>query len=185
MRGPTHNRPRRPCLLVRGLNSDAWIRARVIASGGHFIRCREPTLWIGARVTSSADTPHGACTPHDLVGESIDQSEHAGSHRAGDRPPVPRRRRYSHLHLVGGVLTTDSGAQRCSPLRGRHRRLRWVSSDFAPQPRSGQRRFWRRRRPAAPNLRRSPSSHSRRQPLYSGPVSGGLSPRAARRVAVQ
>ena len=55
----------------------------------------------------------------------------------------------------------------------------------ADQPRSGQRRFWRRRRPAAPSLRCSPSSHWRRQPLNSGPVSDGLVPCAARLVAVQ
>ncbi len=55
----------------------------------------------------------------------------------------------------------------------------------AGQPRSGQRRFWRRRSPAAPSLRRSLSSHCRRQPLNSGPVSFGFVPDAARRVAVQ
>ena len=48
------------------------------------------------------------------------------------------------------------------------------------QPRSGQRRCCRRRRPAVPSLRRSASAQSRRQPVWSGPVSVGLVPAAAR-----
>ncbi len=60
-----------------------------------------------------------------------------------------------------------------------------VTASTTPQPRSGQRRFWRRRRPAEPSWRCSSSAHWRRQPWYSGPVSGGFSPRAARCRAVQ
>ena len=52
------------------------------------------------------------------------------------------------------------------------------------QPRSGQRRFWRRRRPAAPSLRCSVSAHCRRHPVNSGPVSLGEVPAAARLRAV-
>ena len=45
----------------------------------------------------------------------------------------------------------------------------------------GQRRCWRRRWPARPRARRSPRAHVRRQPVASGPVSDGVSPRPARR----
>ena len=57
------------------------------------------------------------------------------------------------------------------------------TSGDEPARETGQRRCWRRRWPARPLARRSPSAQARRQPVAEGPVSDGVSPRPARRRA--
>ncbi|MBK8333338.1 MAG: DUF480 domain-containing protein [Acidimicrobiaceae bacterium] len=92
--------------------------------------------------------------------------------------------RVARLEAALGDLLPDETGLLCvnCPLRPAPPPCRSVGDR---QPRSGQRRFWRRRWPALPSLRWSARAHCRRHPLYSGPVSFGLVPLAARWRAVQ
>jgi hypothetical protein len=125
---------------------------------------RRVTVSSGARTSAGRSSARRSCSAARIV--SSEQSDRCVDH----------------------LRTSSTSSCSCAPRGGANvpprRTWRW-SAIGRDQPRSGQVRFWRRRRPAAPSLRCSPSSHWRRHPLYSGPVRAGLVPRAARLVAVQ
>lgn len=121
------------------------------------------------------------CRAH--TGSSL-QPEFPETSNHAERSSTHSAQRFAKATETGWVwkscsITTANGPplRRRSPPVKSGRNISWM---LYFQPKSGQERLALRRLPAAPILRRSARSQSRRQLVCSGPVSDGLSPRAAR-----